>query len=67
MKTSKLHLKAERIRDAALAVYREVRDNPETYEDMDPGDAEVSIEGNGYNVCRVLNFLKLLGVPGCDP
>lgn len=63
----KIVRKALSVRDAALSEYWEVRDNPDTYDGMDPGDADVTLDGNGYNVCRVLNFLKLLGVPGCDP
>lgn len=58
--------KAIEIRDAALAEYNEVKASPEIYDDMDPGDAEVTLEGSGHNVCRVLRLLELLGVPGCE-
>ncbi len=60
-------VKAAAVRDLALAEYREVRDNPDAYDGCDPGDAEVTLDGNGHNVLRVLNFLRMLGLPGCDP
>lgn len=59
-------IKAEEFRRAALEEYNEVKNNPDVYDFMDPGDAEVTLEGNGHNVLDVLNFLKLLGLPDCD-
>lgn len=55
------------MRDAALAEYREVKANPNVYDDCDPGDARVTIEGNRYNVLDVLRFCELIGLGGCDP
>lgn len=64
---ARIEAKALKIRDAALAEYNEVRDNPDAYDGLDPGDAEVTLDGNGHNVLRVLNFLDMLGLPGCKP
>jgi hypothetical protein len=66
-KKATIESRALAVRDAALAEYNEVQNNPDVYDGCDPGDAEVTLEGNGWNVLTVLNLLKVLGVPGCTP
>lgn len=67
MKKKTIEAKALAVRDAALAEYNEVKNNPDVYDGCDPGDAEVTLEGNGWNVLTVLNLLKAIGVPGTTP
>lgn len=65
-KANAVYAKCLEYRDRALAEYYEVKENLDIYEDMDPGDAKVTLEGNDWNVLTVLNLLELLGVPSCE-
>lgn len=53
---------ALKLRDAC----KRVMTDPELEEyEVDPGDAQVCINGNDHNASRVLGYLDAIGVPGC--
>lgn len=46
---------------------KEAMADPELAEyEVDPGDAQITINGNDHNACRVLGYLAAIGVPGCE-
>lgn len=59
---SDVYKNACKLRDACKAAMN----HPDLVEyEIDPGDAQVCINGNDHNASRVLGYLAAIGVPSC--
>lgn len=60
--TEAIYKNACKLRDAC----KEAMADPDLAEyEVDPGDAQVCIDGNDHNASRVLGYLAAIGVPNC--